>query len=138
MKITVKIEGKAYEVQVGNLYERPIVARVEGEKFEVWPEGEEPFQAGVPAKKDPHTPLVNTNTSIGLSPDRVTSPIPGVIFLVKVQPGEWVKPGQELCVLEAMKMKNVIRSPRKGQIDAVMVDNGQKVSAGEVLVVFRD
>lgn len=66
----------------------------------------------------------------------VVAPIPGLIFLIKVQEGETVIPGQELCVLEAMKMKNVIRAPRAGQIASVKVSNGQQVAEGDVLVEF--
>ncbi len=62
--------------------------------------------------------------------------IPGLIFLIKVQEGEKVVPGQELCILEAMKMKNVIRAPRAGRIAAVKVNNGQQVAEGDVLVEF--
>lgn len=46
-------------------------------------------------------------------------------------------PRQDLLIVEAMKMKNVILAPRAGKIAAVAVENGQKVAAGEVLVVFE-
>ncbi len=66
----------------------------------------------------------------------VRAPIPGVIVSVAVQPGQAVTVGQELCVLEAMKMKNVIRAPRAGVIAAVRVAVGQTVKHKDVLVEY--
>ena len=53
------------------------------------------------------------------SPDTsrpVHSPMPGLIVRVAVAPGDEVKLGQELCVLEAMKMENVLRAEREGVV----------------------
>jgi biotin carboxyl carrier protein len=48
-----------------------------------------------------------------------------------------VSAGQEVCTLEAMKMKNAIRSPREGVVAAVEAQVGQKVAHGAVLVTFE-
>ena len=134
MKITVNIDGESYEVEIGNLNQRPVIATVEGVAFEVWPEGEAAFQSKVVEKQPPdlavQTGLNDTNK------DAVFAPIPGVIFLIKVDTGEEVLRGQELCVLEAMKMKNVIRATRDGVVAEVLVSNGQQVNQGDVLVMF--
>jgi propionyl-CoA carboxylase alpha chain len=53
-----------------------------------------------------------------------------------VRPGDEVGLGQDLCVLEAMKMKNPIRSPRAGRIASVNVNPGQTVKHHDVLVEF--
>jgi biotin carboxyl carrier protein len=68
----------------------------------------------------------------------VLAPIPGVILSVAVCAGATVKVGQELCVLEAMKMKNAIRSTRAGVIANVYVSEGDHVKHGQVLVDFAD
>ena len=49
-----------------------------------------------------------------------------------------VKFRQTLCSLEAMKMKNAVRSPRDGVIGSVEVYEGQTVSHGDVLFTFAD
>jgi propionyl-CoA carboxylase alpha chain len=68
----------------------------------------------------------------------VLAPIPGVIVSIAVEPGAEVEQGQELCILEAMKMKNVIRSPRAGQIAAIKVSAGQHVKHHDLLMEFAE
>ena len=53
-----------------------------------------------------------------------------------VQEGAAVNPGQELILLEAMKMKNSIKSPYDGVIGVVLAQPGQQVSYGSVLLRF--
>ncbi|MBN2548463.1 MAG: biotin/lipoyl-binding protein [Anaerolineales bacterium] len=65
---------------------------------------------------------------------RVKAPIPGQIVLVLVSPGQLVRAGQPLLVLEAMKMENEIRAPLDGLVKAVNVSAGQVVPLGQVLV----
>jgi propionyl-CoA carboxylase alpha chain len=49
-----------------------------------------------------------------------------------------VEVGQDLCVLDAMKMNNRIRAPRSGTVKQVHVDAGQQVLHGELLITFGD
>jgi biotin carboxyl carrier protein len=64
--------------------------------------------------------------------------MPGVIQAVEVKAGDEVKRGQTVVVLDAMKMKNAIKSPRDGVIAEVSVEIGQSVSYGDVLVKFGE
>lgn len=73
----------------------------------------------------------------GLRAD-VTAPMPGVIQSVEVKAGDSVKHGQTIVILEAMKMKNAIRSPQDGVIAEVCVQAGQQVGYGDVLVKFEE
>ena len=66
----------------------------------------------------------------------MTSPLPGVIVAVLVKPGDAVIRGQELCTLEAMKMKNAIRANREAVVEAVAVTVGEQVNHGQVLITF--
>lgn len=67
-----------------------------------------------------------------------TAPMPGVIQAVEVKVGDAVKRGQTVVILEAMKMKNAIRSPRDGVISDILVQVGQTVGYGAVLVKFEE
>ena len=60
--------------------------------------------------------------------------IPGRIVAVAVAPGDNVVPGQQLLVIEAMKMQNELRAPRAGVIARVIVGPGQTVDLGDLLV----
>ncbi len=68
----------------------------------------------------------------------VRAPIPGVIISIAVQPGDTVEVGQELCVLEAMKMKNAIRAPRAGTIGKVLAAVGEHVQHHDLLIEFAE
>ena len=65
---------------------------------------------------------------------RVNAPMPGKILSVKVGPGQVVKRGDVLMILEAMKMENEIQSPMDGTITAIAVAEGATVDAGATLV----
>ena len=148
MKIKVKIDEQMFEVEINDLAARPIVALVDGQCFEVWPE-EETGPAPAPAGKVPveklapaPRPIVQAASAAPAgNVDKmkaVAAPIPGVILTVAVCAGATVKVGQELCVLEAMKMKNAIRSTRAGTIANVYISEGDHVAHGQVLVDFTD
>lgn len=64
------------------------------------------------------------------------APMPGKITHVAVRPGDAVKPGDPLVVIEAMKMENEFKAGAEGTVSEVRVTPGQAVSAGDVLVVI--
>lgn len=66
----------------------------------------------------------------------VTAPLPGVIKSVSVRPGQQVSPGDELLVIEAMKMDNIIRASRDGTVKTIHVSNGSQVAYGERLLEY--
>ncbi|MDO1560295.1 acetyl/propionyl/methylcrotonyl-CoA carboxylase subunit alpha [Brevundimonas sp. 2R-24] len=66
----------------------------------------------------------------------VVSPMPGLMITVDVAPCQEVKSGETLCVIEAMKMQNVIKAERDGTIKAVNVKPGDGVAADDVLIEF--
>lgn len=64
----------------------------------------------------------------------VKAPMPGTILGIKVAPGQAVKKGQVLLILEAMKMENEICAGGDGTVAAVRVQAGQSVNTGDPLV----
>ena len=70
-------------------------------------------------------------------PSRLTSIIPGLILELFVQPGETVKPGQSLLILEAMKMQNHVKATHQGTIRRLHVRPGDTVTKGQMLVEFE-
>jgi propionyl-CoA carboxylase alpha chain len=70
------------------------------------------------------------------SSKEVTAPMPGLVLSVAVAPGQEVEAGQELLVLEAMKMENVLRAERSGRIAEVRVAPREAVAADQVLILF--
>jgi biotin carboxyl carrier protein len=66
----------------------------------------------------------------------LSAPMPGKVVRVLVSPGEEVKAGQGLLVVEAMKMQNEMKASRAGRILSVTVKEGATVTAGEVLATI--
>jgi biotin carboxyl carrier protein len=66
----------------------------------------------------------------------VLSFIPGTIRQISVKEGDWVKTGDKLMVLEAMKMMNTIYSPAEGKILTVAVKEGDRIPKGALMVRF--
>ncbi len=71
-------------------------------------------------------------------PTELHAPMPGVIIEINASPGAYVSRGDQLFVLEAMKMKNPIRSPRDGVIKAIHVNEGQNVNFDDLLLSYRE
>jgi biotin carboxyl carrier protein len=63
--------------------------------------------------------------------------MPGTVLDVKVTPGQAVKSGDVLLILEAMKMENEIMAPSDGTVDTVPVAKGASVNSGDVLVTLK-
>jgi biotin carboxyl carrier protein len=69
-------------------------------------------------------------------PTEVHAIIPGVVVGVSVVPGDAVVAGQQLLVVEAMKMQNELRAPRDGTITRVAVGTGRTIEVGDLLLVL--
>jgi len=67
----------------------------------------------------------------------LVSPMPGTLVSVSVSEGDHVEAGQELCVVEAMKMQNVLRSPKSGVIKSVAHAAGTTLAVDETIVEFE-
>jgi biotin carboxyl carrier protein len=152
MKLIVKVEDQSFKVEVGDIHARPIVATIDGEAFEVWPEDVQlvkpavqmgqvaaPYKAHLPSTPQPASKPASSAPPAPIAiAKNVLAPLPGVIVAISIKPGDAAEHGQELCVIEAMKMKNVIRASRAGTIGAVHVTLNQHVKHHDVLLEFTD
>jgi biotin carboxyl carrier protein len=67
-------------------------------------------------------------------PKVVLSFIPGTVLDILVKEGQYVEKGKDLFILDAMKMKNRLKSSIQGRIRKIFVNKGEKVSKGTVLL----
>jgi biotin carboxyl carrier protein len=150
--LRIIVNGKSYLVEVDDLTASPISVRVNGKPFNVEIESlsEPPVEGvgepggGVPSPFDyAHDRPAEVSAApkavgaLGPAVKEVIAPMPGNIMDILVEVGDHVSYQHELCNLEAMKMKNSIRSPRDGVIAAVKVREGQTVAYGDVLFVLE-
>jgi biotin carboxyl carrier protein len=66
--------------------------------------------------------------------ERISAPMPGLVVGVNVSPGQIVRAGDSLVILQAMKMENELASPRDGIVASIAVQAGQAVEQGQTLV----
>lgn len=136
-RYNLKVNGTRYVLDVSEA--GPDAYRVETEQgvFEVKMVGGEPKVGPVigqePAAEGAQPPTPSPQSNGG----ELRAPMPGTILSVHVQPGEAVTRGQQLCVLEAMKMKNPIRAPHDGVVAEVSVQAGQSVQFHDLLLRFE-
>ncbi len=69
-----------------------------------------------------------------MSAGAVNAPLPGLILEVTVSEGQSVKAGQDILVMEAMKMENQIQASHDGTVTKVYVNKGDSVAEGDLLV----
>jgi biotin carboxyl carrier protein len=129
-EVWVTVNGERFLVKVEDLDQRPVVAFIEGSRFEVEIEegaggsGVLDMQVG----DDTVTHSIPAGTRC-----EVTAPMPGDIIQVHVKPGQPVKAGDPLCILDAMKMKNTIHAPQDGVIVEIIIAEGTSVEYGAPL-----
>lgn len=140
-----KINGNDYEVAINSVEGKNASVTVNGTAYQV--ELEEapaaaPVQAPVSAPAPSQSPAP-AQASAPAAPaaaagsgKAVTSPLPGVIIAVKVNVGDKVKAGQEVAVLEAMKMENSIEATQDGTVTAINVAKGDSVLEGAPIVTI--
>lgn len=150
-RVTVIVEGREYHVEVEDLTARPIRATVNQKTYNVYlrsrnseTESEGPpavrVEPAMPAPQVPRPARIVQPAGRDAQPANgavITSPMPGDIAEVRVKVGDPVQPGDVVCVLEAMKMKNLIHTAHAGVVASVAVEAGQTVDYGAVLVTLN-
>ena len=123
----VKVNGKTYEVK--------ILSVSETEPLEVKEVKAAAPAAAAPAPeaKKEAAPAANNGSASGTT---VEAPMQGVILNILVKVGDSVKAGDNLVILEAMKLENEIKSPIDGKVVAINVEKGASVNAKDALVVI--
>lgn len=141
------VNGKSYEVEIGDQTGSTVSVVVDGETFSV----EVPEMVSRPVVAAKPVAAAAKPVSVAAAPapraaapavmasgsaNEVVAPMPGTILDVLVKVGDPVTKGQEVVSLEAMKMRNAIRSTKDGVVSSINVTAGQKVKHNELLVVI--
>lgn len=139
----VTVEGKEYQVEIEDVNAQPVRALVNGRVVQVWVQSDAPQAVAPVGAARVLAPAVASPTAAAAQPgggsDReVRAPMPGAIVSIEVASGDQVVVGQDVCVLDAMKMNNRIRAPRAGTVEQVHVAVGQQVQYGDLLVTFSE
>jgi len=129
LKITV--EGKVYDV---------VVEDVSDDDDNFYPSPGLATQAARPSPAPASAPAAASAAPAAASAtagaDDKVAPMGGMIVELSVTQGEAVKAGQQLLIMEAMKMKQVVTAHKDGTVQKIHVEAGQAVDAGQPLVAI--
>lgn len=121
-------KGKGYRVEVvaSDFFAGRYVLQIDGREYE----------------SSVKTPLDGLIQKMGFATNGpqdindIIAPMPGLLLDIQVQEGQPVEEGDRLLVLEAMKMENIIASPREGTIKKIHVKKGDTVDKKQLLLEF--
>ena len=136
--LRVRVNDRWYTVEAVDVESEPAVVLVDGERVEVSLDepliqaDAPPAAAAVPAQPAGPAPPPAAAPSAGGR--AFTSPMPGIVLSVAVGVGDQVTTGDDICVLEAMKMQQTLKADWSGVVSAVHVIAGQQVQDGDAIV----
>ena len=119
--LSLRVGNKAYEIKSERV----------ANDWHLWV-GSARFAAEV---RDPRSLRSRIRAADDHGPRKVTAPMPGKVVRVLVRENSEVEAGSGVVVVEAMKMQNEIKSPKKGTIQKLLVSEGAAVNAGDVLAI---
>lgn len=126
--LTIKVDGKEYNVSVEETEGGKLLVRCNGDVYEVQ------------APYNKQAAIYNRTVKQGIEEKGksvVTAPLPGTIFGINIKKGQKVKEGQSLIKLVAMKMENDILAPRSGTIEEVRVKKNDIVNKDDILAIIE-
>ena len=139
--LRVRVNDRWYTVEAVDVDSEPAVVLVDGERVEV-SLGEPLFRAAAPPavadapREQPvaAAPAPAPTPAPAAGGRAFTSPMPGIVLSIAVSVGDQVTTGDDICVLEAMKMQQTLKADWSGVVSAVHVIPGQQVQDGDAIV----
>ncbi|MGA8618238.1 MAG: biotin/lipoyl-containing protein [Candidatus Sulfotelmatobacter sp.] len=128
----VLVRHNVLSLRIGNLAYEIKSERV-GNDLHLWV-GSTRFAAEV---RDPRSLRGRSRAGDDHGPRKIIASMPGKVVRLLVHQGDEVEPGAGIAVVEAMKMQNEIKSPKKGTVQKVLVGEGAAVNAGDVLAIVE-
>ena len=139
-KLNFNINGKHYEATITEVEHNVAEVELNGKKYTIDVERSEAV-ASIPTIATPKAaPAAAAPAAAPAAPkvaagaNSIVAPLPGSVVSISVKAGDAVKAGQQLAVIEAMKMENEILAPADGTVKAVHVSAGQAVQQGDALI----
>jgi acetyl-CoA/propionyl-CoA carboxylase biotin carboxyl carrier protein len=132
--LTTTVAAASDGISPAALRERRIYAELAGRRYELNLLVPEPPYAELARRRKERDARLAGH---GRAEEAVVSPMQGTVLSVEVAEGDEVEAGQVLCVVEAMKMENVIAAHRAGRVAELSVAAGQPVKTGQVICIVQ-
>jgi len=150
-KYQITVDGKSYQIEVGDVSASPIQVVVDGVTKSVSfaeaaaaapvaapaPNAAAPAPAPAAAPEPDPAPAPAVTPASAVAGAKVTAPMPGKILSVTVGVGSAVNEGDTVCTLEAMKMEMPVSSTGSGTVKAIHVNVGDNVAFDDPLVTLE-
>jgi len=147
-KLDLEINGKSYQANVREIQPPFLQFTVDGEPYHMLYSEDRDHREYISMGGDiflmkrldflPNDLIAASAESLGTDLLHVTAPMPGKVIKINVKPGDEVKKGMTLLILEAMKMENNIVAFRDARVSEVNVELNQLVEVHSPLVVFEE
>ena len=138
-----KIFGHDYETRVVRKDEEEIVVSINGQEYKAYLQQTKRRTMAKPTEKifrpqvgQAEGTKITAVPTEAKGPGAVKSPMPGILVKFTVKPGDKVKTGQTILILEAMKMQNNIQSNVDGTVEKISVNEGDSVLEGQELMAI--
>lgn len=132
-----KINGYLYNVSINSLQNDTAEVVVNGREYIVNIESVEKNQKSNQSAESSELPKEEPGTTSKNAIRNIKSPLPGIIVEINVKPGDSVKKGQKIAVIEAMKMENEITADCDGVVSEIKVKVGDSVLEGAVISTMQ-
>ena len=141
-----KINGNNYDVAINSIEGNIANVDVNGTSYQVEMENAPvaPVRPAAVSSAPVAAPIASPVAAAPVAPaapvaaggKKVTAPLPGVILEINVNVGDVVKVGQQIAVLEAMKMENAIEAEFEGTVTAINANKGESVLEGTTIITI--
>ncbi len=131
----VRVGPMWYKVEIDDINTDPVKVKVNEKEFEITLHDKPGLQSHMSSVEDPMEDSQDSETDRPAKPDGISkkparlfkSPMPGTILSISVEIGDSVSPGDEVCLLESMKMRQVLRSDIGGKVCSILVVPGESI-----------
>lgn len=131
-----------FNVEVGDVEDNHVEVIVNGSHYNVELEKDSKAASKINSVKPAAAPKTATGEKVISKPaasgaaNAIKAPLPGTITSFKVKEGDTVKPGDTVCLLEAMKMENDVKSTLSGTVQKILVGVGDSVLEGNDIMII--
>tara|TARA_A100001037_G_scaffold92139_1_gene83529 strand:- start:273 stop:692 length:420 start_codon:yes stop_codon:yes gene_type:complete len=135
-KLRVRIESQWYLVEVGDLGNDDVEVIIDDQKFSVNLKKDVTSELTSSVSELPPNHIGTSSDTKSNSNKSFKTPMPGSVIDILVKVGDKIVEGQEICILESMKMQQTLKSDFEGIITEILVSSGDQVLDGEELIKY--
>jgi biotin carboxyl carrier protein len=141
-RLRVRVNGEWYVIEVGDIHQSPVEVLIDDETYLVELEGgtSESFRSNPPrvsSRQDRDQGSLGLRGIMQSNEKLVRCPLPGKVLSVSVIKGQLLDLGDEICILESMKMEQTVRAGHKGIVKSIKIKKDQTVNAGMPLIELQ-